>query len=254
MAGNPQSILKWLSLFAMVLGAFSGETDELFLDLDVDQVANGTAGSWIQAPWGESYVSAVRESRYGDAVWARYHMDGRAVGNIIEADNTTVTKELLDDATGYRLGNTELYNQVATRYNTTSSNDGHRELVDIIIGVLGEDLKALEKRDVTYTIKCSSSNLAPRSSCYELLQDMNQYQTDLGSTRTIDYYGGCWFRVGPHGSGADLTWYKAHAVGKLIYDDCPRTKACCSTVYVSGYSPKNSGHRKLCLSSKSTGC
>ncbi|RAK84882.1 hypothetical protein BO79DRAFT_211128 [Aspergillus costaricaensis CBS 115574] len=181
-------------------------------------------------------------------------MDGRAVGNIIEADNTTVTKELLDDATGYRLGNPELYNQVATRYNTTSSNDGHRELVDIIIGVLDEDLKALEKRDVTYTIKCSSSNLAPRSSCYELLQDMNQYQTDLGSTRTIDYYGGCWFRVGPHGSGADLTWYKAHAVGKLIYDDCPRTKACCSTVYVSGYSPKNSGHRKLCLSSKSTGC
>ncbi|PYH31996.1 uncharacterized protein BO87DRAFT_461044 [Aspergillus neoniger CBS 115656] len=169
MAGNPQFILKWLSLFAMVLGAFSGATDELFLDLD-----------------GESYVSAVRESRYGDAVWARYHMDGRAVGNIIEADNTTVTKELLDDATGYRLGNPELYNQVATRYNTTSSNDGHRELVDIIIGVLDEDLKALEKRDVTYTIKCSSSNLAPRSSCYELLQDMNQYQTDLGSTRSLD--------------------------------------------------------------------
>jgi hypothetical protein len=54
----------------MALGALSGATDALFLDLDVDRVANGTAGSWIRAPWGESYVSAVRESRYGDAVWA----------------------------------------------------------------------------------------------------------------------------------------------------------------------------------------
>ncbi|GAA92536.1 hypothetical protein RIB2604_01700360 [Aspergillus luchuensis] len=124
---------------------------------------------------------------------------------MIETDNTTVIKELLNNVTGYRISNPELYDQVATRYNTTNSYDGHRELIDIIISVLGKDLKALEKRDVIYIIKYSSSNLVLRSSCYELLQDMNQYKTDLGSTRTINYYGGCWFRVGPHGSGADLT-------------------------------------------------
>lgn len=79
---------------ALAFGASAGrcgQTDHLFLDLDINQVANGTAGSWIQAPWGDSYVSAVRAGRYGDAVWARYHMDGRADGNIISADNTTVT-------------------------------------------------------------------------------------------------------------------------------------------------------------------
>lgn len=254
MLTNSSITLGWLIILSLTLGALSGAPDELFLDLDVDQVANGTAGSWIRAPWGESYVSAVRESRYGDAVWARYHMDGRAEGNIIEAENTTVTEELLDDAMGYRVSNPNLYKLVATRYNTTSLNDGHRELIDIIVGVLGKDLNALQKRDTTYSIKCSSANLAPREECYALLEYMHEYRTDLGSTRMIDYYGDCYFRVGPHGSGGDLTWYKAHAVGRLIYEDCQRTKACCSTIFVSGYSPQNSGHRKLCLSSKSTGC
>ncbi|PYH77617.1 hypothetical protein BO82DRAFT_358122 [Aspergillus uvarum CBS 121591] len=244
------------AVIALALGitpAQCGETDDLFLELDVNQVADGTAGSWIRAPWGESYVSAIQEGRYGDAVWARYHMDGRAEGGIIAEDNSTVTEELLEDARGYRLATPELFAQVAARYNATSAADEHPELVELIGSVLTEDLATLAARE-TYSTSCSGDYLALRSNCNTVLEFMSQDQSYTGNVRQLDWAGDCFFRVGPPGSAPGVTWYQAHAVGKLIYNDCQRTKPCCSNYYVSGYSPKNSGHKKLCLSSKSTGC
>ncbi|KAJ5715222.1 uncharacterized protein N7483_012403 [Penicillium malachiteum] len=195
----------------------------------------------------------MREGRYGDAIWARYHMDGRATGNIIAADNTTVTEEVHEDAIGYRAGNPDHFAEVAKKYNGTSRYDGHREMVDIIMNVLKEDLNTLQAR-VTYNIKCSDKNTARRSYCYEVLELMDKWTIDIGDIRTLDFYENCWLRVGEYGSGADLTWEKAHAVAVLIFEDCQRSRVCCYGLWVSGYSPKNAGHRKVCLSSKSTGC
>ncbi|RAH75089.1 uncharacterized protein BO66DRAFT_425407 [Aspergillus aculeatinus CBS 121060] len=192
-----------------------GETDDLFLELDVNQVANGTAGSWIRAPWGKSNCSK--------------------------------------DARGYRLATPELFAQVAARYNGTSTADEHAELVELIGSVLTEDLATLAARE-TYSTSCSGNYLALRSDCDTVLTFMSEAQSYTGNMRQLSSSGDCFFRVGPPGSAPGVTWYQAHAVGKLIFNDCQRTKPCCSNYYVSGYSPKNSGHKKLCLSSKSTGC
>ncbi|RSL74960.1 hypothetical protein CEP52_017886, partial [Fusarium oligoseptatum] len=59
--------------------ASTGESEAiepLFLEFSIQEVL--TNNSWIPVvePWASQYVSAVRDGRYGDAVWARYHIAG----------------------------------------------------------------------------------------------------------------------------------------------------------------------------------
>lgn len=68
-----------LSTFIPTVAASRDETnlvEQLFLDISVYDVVNKTEGIPTYEPWASDYVSAIRENRFGDAVWARYHMMG----------------------------------------------------------------------------------------------------------------------------------------------------------------------------------
>ncbi|RSL74961.1 hypothetical protein CEP52_017885, partial [Fusarium oligoseptatum] len=65
--------------FHCAAAASTGESEAiepLFLEFSIQEVL--TNNSWIPVvePWASQYVSAVRDGRYGDAVWARYHIAG----------------------------------------------------------------------------------------------------------------------------------------------------------------------------------
>lgn len=58
-------------------GTFSTLPKQLFLDLRIEDVFdNTTRDSELLEPWASDYVESIRQKRYGDAIWARYHMYG----------------------------------------------------------------------------------------------------------------------------------------------------------------------------------
>ncbi|RHZ64946.1 uncharacterized protein CDV56_108775 [Aspergillus thermomutatus] len=232
---------------------YTEPVEQLFLDLPLQDVINDTAGMPVTEPWASEYVDAIRDGRFGDAIWARYHIAGDMQNGIIEGTNITVLESIEEDAVGYRLDAPEAYAEALSLYANTSSADGHTDVIEIITRIGHEDIAELETR-TTYSIRCSTNYLAYASSCVSLLENMSKQKIAISRTRAVASYGNCRMRVVPYGSGADLTYYTAHAVGRLIEEECSYVPACCSYLTVSGYSPKNSGHRKVCLSSKNTGC
>ncbi|KAI3140910.1 hypothetical protein CBS147325_6201 [Penicillium roqueforti] len=235
--------------------------EQLFLDFTIDEVVqNDTREFPIVEPWASEYVNATQEGRFGDAVWARYHISGDVDSStgIIEGTNLTVLQSIEEDALGYRSSEPELYANALLFYGNTSKTDSHTDIIDLFTTIAQqtpeEAQESLNKR-VTYGIKCSTGNLAYKSSCLSLLQNMSQSRSNIGNIRRIYTYSSCNLRVGPyHGSYTDLSYYTAHSVARLIEDQCTYCPACTNNLRVSGYSPKNSGHRKVCLSSKRTGC
>ncbi|KAM5341540.1 hypothetical protein ACJ41O_014571 [Fusarium nematophilum] len=227
--------------------------EQLFLDISAHDAVNNTDGIPTVEPWASKYVTALHEKRFGDAVWARYHMMGEVNKGIVGDTNLTVLESIKEDAMGYKANAPEQFADALSLYANTSSEDAHTDVLDVISNANLEDVSHLEDR-ATYGIKCSGNYLAYRSSCYELLDRMSKAKTYLRSRRLVYSLGSCNLRVGPQGQGADLTYYTAHAVGRLIEEQCARVPTCCNAVRVSGYSPKNSGHRKICLSAKTTGC
>lgn len=80
--------------------------EQHFLDLTIQEVLTNTAGTpAIVEPWGGMYVEALREGRFGDAVWARYHMLVDTVDDIILGDGVnpdiSVLESIKEDAVGW---------------------------------------------------------------------------------------------------------------------------------------------------------
>ncbi|KAJ5246635.1 hypothetical protein N7468_001618 [Penicillium chermesinum] len=117
--------------------------EQLFLDFTTDE-----------------YVAAIHEGRFGDAVWARYHIAGdvNPQTGIIENTNLTVLQSIEEDALGYRTSDPDLYADALHFYGNTSRADSHTDIIDLFTTIgqqsLDEAQKNLEKR-VTYGIKCT---------------------------------------------------------------------------------------------------
>jgi hypothetical protein len=246
-------ILGIFAVFSIVLGhAVAEAPEQLFLDLDPVAALNGTCGTRTAEPWAALYHDAVMERRFGDAIYARYNIDGRSSNGTFYGTNHSVLQEILIDAMSYHSGYPEAFAEALLFYSNSSSEDTRTD----IISVLREaPTTSLERRDRTYGVKCSGNYLAPEDDCFQLLEHLGSSSILLfNAHRDVSYWGDCHLRLGPLGRHPDSTQKAINSVGHLIYDDCRRTKPCCNDRFVSGYSPKNDGHRKICLSSKSTGC
>jgi hypothetical protein len=115
--------------------------EQLFLDFSIQEVLqNETNGFPIVEPWASEYVNAIRDRRYGDAVWARYHIAGDVHGGIIEGTDKTVLEMIEEDALGYKVGDPGLYDGALSFYANTKSTDGHPEVIKIIMGIGSRDV------------------------------------------------------------------------------------------------------------------
>jgi hypothetical protein len=227
--------------------------EQLFLDVDPIKALNGTCGTRTTKPWATSYHDAIMERRYGDAIYARYNIDGRSSNGTYYGTNHSVLEEILIDAASYYSNYPEIFAEALLFYSNSSSEDARMDIIDALRQTPTSNL---ERRDQTYGIKCSGSNLAPSNDCQNLLDHFAASSTRYyGDDRDVDYWGDCHLRIGPlRGSERDSSQKAINNVGHLIFDECRRSKSCCSGLFVSGYSPQNNGHRKICLSSKRSGC
>lgn len=62
--------------------------EQLFPDLSIRDVLNENAGMQAVEPWDSMYVDAIRDGRFGDAIWARYHISGNVENGIPNASPT----------------------------------------------------------------------------------------------------------------------------------------------------------------------
>lgn len=198
--------------------------------------------------------------------------DGGIINGIDDSSNLTVLEAIKEDAIGYKLSVPDLFADALNLYAGTVNSDLHTEVLDLISNISQEDIPMpknepsksipteregfshLKERAPTFGISCSSDYLAYRDSCSEVLRRMSQDRNYIGGRRSVYSFGSCHLRVGPHTRTGDVSFYTAHSVARLIEEHCARVPCCGSGVKVSGYSPKNGGHRKICLSSKRNGC
>ncbi|RAL05868.1 uncharacterized protein BO80DRAFT_460921 [Aspergillus ibericus CBS 121593] len=115
--------------------------EQLFLDYPVAHVPNKSSRrSWVE-PWASEYCAAISEKRYGDAIWARYNMDGTTVDGqlkslsmtkdgTIEEVSVPVYEVIMEDARGYAKDCPEHYRDALLLYNTTSPSDSRRDIIE----------------------------------------------------------------------------------------------------------------------------
>ncbi|KAJ5548019.1 hypothetical protein N7513_005253 [Penicillium frequentans] len=130
-------------------GEFSTLPEQLFLDIGIHEIVdNTTRDSELLEPWASDYVESIRQKRYGDAIWARYHMYGEVEDGLVGwADNLTVLGVIEEDAIGYRVGHPDLYAEALSFYAETSSEDSHAtDVLDMLQRIGQEDAIELEKR------------------------------------------------------------------------------------------------------------
>lgn len=147
-------VLSILATFAfahqvVATGEFSTLPEQLFLDIGIHEIVdNATRDSNLLEPWTSDYVESIHQKRYGDAIWARYHMYGGVEDGLVGwADNLTVLGVIEEDAIGYRVGDPDLYAEALSFYAETSSEDTHAtEVLDMLQRIGQEDTMELEKR------------------------------------------------------------------------------------------------------------
>ncbi|RHZ49510.1 uncharacterized protein CDV56_106561 [Aspergillus thermomutatus] len=107
--------------------------EQLFLDLPIQQVLNPSPGTKFIEPWTSLYVDAIRDARFGDAVWARYHIYGDVENGIVGgSNNMTVLDVIKEDALLYRVNEPEEYFKALFFYAKTSGADGHADVIEVI--------------------------------------------------------------------------------------------------------------------------
>ncbi|KAM5368003.1 hypothetical protein ACJZ2D_009717 [Fusarium nematophilum] len=112
--------------------------EQLFLDLPVHQVLQRDGVPAVE-PWASLYIDAIHDGRFGDAIWARYHIMGDVIDGMIEG--LTVLESITEDAVGYKKYAPEQYAEAVSFYRgTVSSADGHADVIEVILRVDGEDV------------------------------------------------------------------------------------------------------------------
>ncbi|CEJ54991.1 hypothetical protein PMG11_01275 [Penicillium brasilianum] len=118
--------------------------EQLFLDFSVQEVRqNEMNGFPIVEPWATEYLNSIRDGRYGDAVWARYHIAGEVHSGIIDGTNRTVLEMIEEDALGYKVGDPEVYHEALSFYANTNPADGHPGVIEIILRIGNQDVDTL---------------------------------------------------------------------------------------------------------------
>ncbi|GAD95388.1 hypothetical protein FG04489.1 [Paecilomyces variotii No. 5] len=109
--------------------------EPLFLEYSTEEVLEGNNGRGIPfvQPWGSEYVNAIHGRRYGDAIWARYHIRGSS------DDDEAVRKEIEVDARECRENDPYGYADAILLYSDNSSADGHLDLIEMILRIAKED-------------------------------------------------------------------------------------------------------------------
>ena len=112
--------------------------EQLFLDLSPDRISLRD-GIHAVEPWATKYIDAIQDARYGDAIWARYHLSGQVKDGKIEG--LTVIESITEDAMGYKKYAPEQYAEAVSFYkHNNSSSDGRTDVIKIIMRVDVEDL------------------------------------------------------------------------------------------------------------------
>ncbi|KAJ5676157.1 hypothetical protein N7462_009054 [Penicillium macrosclerotiorum] len=118
--------------------------EQLFLDIPIQDLLNNKfAGTTVVEPWKSDYINAIRDGRFGDALWARYHMFGGVHNGLIEGTNMTVLESIEEDAIGYRVGHPDLYAEALLFYATTKASDGHPEVIEMLFRIGHQDAAEL---------------------------------------------------------------------------------------------------------------
>ncbi|KAM0331645.1 hypothetical protein ACHAQA_003324 [Verticillium albo-atrum] len=110
--------------------------EPLFLDLTVHEVATNTACIPVVEPWATMYVDAIRDGRYGDAVWARYHITGNVIDGVIPqlggCKDKTVLESIEEDALEALENSWDLLEEAVELFRQTKDSDGHKEVIDLL--------------------------------------------------------------------------------------------------------------------------
>lgn len=106
--------------------------EELFLDIAVVDIQRGTSGTKTLEPWASLYCKAVSDQRYGDAMHARYSLDGKSSEGINSDTNRTVLEEIRLDAINYYSTEPEIYAQALLFYSNNSNSDTRPEIIEVI--------------------------------------------------------------------------------------------------------------------------
>lgn len=126
--------------------SYSELVEQLFLDISLNDVLNRTSAIPVVEPWATMYVDSILDSRFGDAVWARYHIAGSVHDGRLDDGRITVLESIKEDAIDYRVNAPEQYFQALPLYRRTSSEDGHPDVIQIILDAAFEDIPE-EKED-----------------------------------------------------------------------------------------------------------
>ncbi|KAJ5690944.1 hypothetical protein N7488_012511 [Penicillium malachiteum] len=117
--------------------------EQLFLDISIRRVLSNPSQLQLIEPWASLYVKAIRDRRYGDAIWARYHMFGSAQNGFIPGPGSKsipVLEAIKQDALAYRVNDPEEYSQALSLYKTTNPSDGHPDVIDIVVNLDEEEV------------------------------------------------------------------------------------------------------------------
>jgi len=119
--------------------------EQLFLDIAPASILNGTSGARISEPWATLYCNAISEHRFGNAIFARYSIDGRSANGVFHGTDHTVEQEILLDAAGYYKGYPEIYAEALSFYLSNSDKDTRSDIIEFIRQVPAADpLRALK--------------------------------------------------------------------------------------------------------------
>ncbi|TVY79419.1 hypothetical protein Focb16_v008524 [Fusarium oxysporum f. sp. cubense] len=154
------------------------ETPEyLFLDIPMKQVLEQD-GIQVEEPWGRLYINAIHEGRFGDAIWARYHMLGDVEDGKVEGEDMTVAESIKQDAIGYKQHDREDFDKAVSFYKEhMNSGDGHPEVLEIIFGIDREDVSGINlPRLVKHLTKITES--CCQGDCSRVNAGLNRSLTD----------------------------------------------------------------------------
>ncbi|KAL2847386.1 hypothetical protein BJX68DRAFT_113430 [Aspergillus pseudodeflectus] len=124
--------------------------EQLFLDLSLQEVLTDTTN--FVEPWKGMYVDSINDGRYGDAIWARYHIYGDPEPMPCDcghdpARKMTVMEEIKEDALAYRVNDPDIYFDALLFYATTSAADGHPDIIEVITNLSEEDIAEFKAKE-----------------------------------------------------------------------------------------------------------
>ncbi|EWG51919.1 hypothetical protein FVEG_10770 [Fusarium verticillioides 7600] len=136
------AFLKALVLLALGSGFASADTFDygdrdgsLFLDLSISEAQSKRHEWGLVEPWTSDYISALEDSRYGDAIWARYQMFGdTSNGTFLEYPQWTVREAIEEDAIAYRVRERDVWKHAMAFYANSSQNT-QSDILDLIFDV-----------------------------------------------------------------------------------------------------------------------